>query len=214
MTFLSLVMWCGSGVAAPVAQNVAFPGYPETRHIRALKTKADRLYQAGDFARAHRIYRSRLAFYGDKYAQYMAGYQYLHGQGVERDLSLALAWYQLAAQRGDAALLKARDALAAVLTAEQRRLADMQFRELDAVHGDVRILQRLIFRDRLRARQRTGSRIGANNGPLTIIGPDGIAMDGDQYYQDLKAQMALRLAVLQTLKGRIEYGDLDVTEPD
>ena len=69
---------------------VQFPGYPETRALRSLKSRADKHYEEGRYSRSLHLYQRRLALFGDKYSQYMAGYQYLHGQGVERDIHRAL----------------------------------------------------------------------------------------------------------------------------
>ena len=72
---------------------------PESGTI-AIQQKVDRLYDAGFFERAYFIYRNELVPIGDKYAQYMVGFMYLAGLGIEQDSVAALAWYRLAAERG------------------------------------------------------------------------------------------------------------------
>ncbi|MCH8277932.1 MAG: SEL1-like repeat protein, partial [Proteobacteria bacterium] len=72
---------------------------PDSRTM-ALQNKVDRLFGAGNFERAFFLYRYDLAPLGDKYAQYMVGFLYLSGMGVEKDSTIASAWYRLAAERG------------------------------------------------------------------------------------------------------------------
>jgi TPR repeat protein len=89
-----------------VAQWAEFPtGDLDSRTIRT-QEKVESLYERGDYKRAHFIYSNELARQGDKYAQYMTGYMYLMGQGVEEDPVKAVAWYRIAAERHLAADLK------------------------------------------------------------------------------------------------------------
>ena len=48
-----------------------------------LQDRVDELYERGKYDRAYLIYRDELALAGDKYAQYMVGFMYLTGKGVE-----------------------------------------------------------------------------------------------------------------------------------
>ena len=211
-TTLLMVVGFTAG-AEPDMVQIPFPGYPETRVIRTLKAKADRLYAEGRYGRAHRLYAKRLAFYGDKYSQYMAGFQYLHGQGVARDPAKALAWFRLAAQRREPALVRLRDELAGQLSVEERGASDAYYQEIDAVYGDQRILERLIFADLRELRSMTGSRIGATIAPLKILRPDGTVSDATSFYDDVELRMHIRVQTLQLLRGSVEYGKLTVIEP-
>lgn len=63
-------------------------------------------YQRGDYAQAHRIWKS-LAEGGNPSAQYNLGLLYHHGLGVKRQLREAAKWYGRAAANGDADAQKA-----------------------------------------------------------------------------------------------------------
>ena len=56
---------------------------------------------AREYERAFMIYEKELAPLGDKYAQYMVGYMYLNAQSVLQDKISALAWFRIAAERGE-----------------------------------------------------------------------------------------------------------------
>ncbi|MEM7120884.1 MAG: trypsin-like peptidase domain-containing protein [Pseudomonadota bacterium] len=55
-------------------------------------------YDAGDFPRAFRVW-SALAAKGDAEAQYLVGYLYDDGLGVEHNLAEAARWYRMAAEQ-------------------------------------------------------------------------------------------------------------------
>ena len=211
---LALLALATSAAQGPDDITLEFPGYPETRAIRSLKARADKHYEEGRYERAFHLYRRRLAFLGDKYAQYMAGYQYLHGQGVDRDLPWAFAWYRLAAERGHADLVRVRDELTGQLNPDQHEVAAAHFNEIVRVYGDERILERLVFRDKRELGRMTGSRLGATIGALTVFGRDGTGVDATSYYGPIEARMLARLAALELLRGRVEYGELQVEEPE
>ena len=59
-------------------------------------------YKRGDYATAFKEYR-QLAEQGDAAAQFMLGWMYEKGEGVEQDNAKAVQWYRLAAKQGDAA---------------------------------------------------------------------------------------------------------------
>src|SRR3989442_662393 len=59
-----------------------------------------RAFQRNDFATALRIWRP-LAERGDDSAQHGLGMAYQHGMGVAADSSLAVKWFQLAANSGN-----------------------------------------------------------------------------------------------------------------
>ena len=76
----------------------------------------DELYSAGEYERALFIDERELPPRGDKYAQYMVGYMHLNAHGLPQDKVRALAWYRLAAERGNEVLVRARDELVVTLT--------------------------------------------------------------------------------------------------
>ena len=61
---------------------------------------AVKAYDGGDYATAF-AESLEAAKQGDPDAQYMAGFLYLRGQGVRRDLMRAYQWLTLAARQGD-----------------------------------------------------------------------------------------------------------------
>jgi len=73
-----------------------FPGGDASRNILKAQEKADSYFAKGKFDKAMLIYRDELAPVGDKYSQYMIGYMYLAGKGVQEDAIMASAWYRLA----------------------------------------------------------------------------------------------------------------------
>jgi len=140
-----LVVWLIA--TATAAAGVAFPGQPPDRRIIRIQEKVDTLFEQGSFERALFIYRHELAPLGDKYAQYMVGYMYLAGSGVEEDPVTALAWFGLAAERNQDTFVGARDKLAAVLTEAQREKSNGIYRALRVELGDVSLISRLVEDD-------------------------------------------------------------------
>lgn len=67
------------------------PGEPVTQSVRNLQRKADRAFEEGDYERAYRVFRNKLARKGDKHAHYMIGHLYEHGLGVPKDPARAVA---------------------------------------------------------------------------------------------------------------------------
>jgi hypothetical protein len=81
--------------------------------------RAEAAYYREDFATAAKLL-APLALRGDREAQYALGYLYYYGQGVPRDRTRALRWFQDASQQGHR---KARQALE--LVTEQARLSQV-----------------------------------------------------------------------------------------
>lgn len=136
--------------AAPAAladDYERFPGAPIDQRMQRIQQQVEELYDDGDYERALLIYEKELAPDGDKYAQYMVGYMTLTGRGVEEDTAEALAWYRLAAERGGSPYVRARDALAARLSAEERRRAAERHAALSRELGDRRLLMKLLRED-------------------------------------------------------------------
>ena len=117
-----------------------------TRTMRT-QAKAESLYQRGDYKRAHFIYSSDLARQGDKYAQYMTGYMYLMGLGVEADPVKASAWYRIAAERRAPEFVTVRDQVLRTLNDEQRTRSDELYVELRKEYSDLLIIMELLVED-------------------------------------------------------------------
>ncbi len=125
----------------------AFPGRGTNDELIKTQQKADALFEKGDYDRAMLIYRKDLAPLGDKFAQYMTGYMYYSGRGVEKDPVTAYAWYRLAAERSEESYVKSRDALESLLSEEQRRESDPIYLKLRKDIGDMALVTVLINND-------------------------------------------------------------------
>ena len=196
-------LWC---VVVYAQTYKPFPGITSDSRTIRLQESVEELYAAGNFERAFFIYENDLAPQGDKYAQYMVGYMYLHAQGVEQDKTRAFAWYRLAAERGESVLQRPQRKLiesmsAAEIARSNRFLADLR----DSI-GDMRLVTKLIEQDLKILKERTGSRVASAeySGPLIIIKPHGGTV-GPNYYHDVRVRLEVRLNYLGT---RIEISDI------
>ena len=71
-----------------------------TQTIEELEEKAKALYDDEEYEQAVEILR-KAAKLGGSYAQYLLGYCYFNGQGVEEDEEEAMKWWRVAAENGD-----------------------------------------------------------------------------------------------------------------
>ena len=159
-----------SGMA--MAQWTELPaGNLDSRTLRT-QTKAESLYQRGDYKRAHFIYSNELARLGDKYAQYMTGYMYLMGQGVVEDPVRASAWYRIAAERRIPEFMAVRDQVLRALDDGQRAQSDKLYVELRREYSDLVIVMGLLAEGTEHVNiARTGSRLAGRSGRVTIVDP-------------------------------------------
>lgn len=141
---LVLLLWL-LGVTA--IAEAGFPGRAPDRDIIKTQEKADSLVERGRYDRAMFIYRHELAPVGDKYAQYMIGFMYLAGKGVEADPAVAAAWYRLAAEREQDTFVNEHAKLFSLLTEDQRRRADGIYEELRSELGDAALIVKLVDDD-------------------------------------------------------------------
>ncbi len=196
-------LWC---VVAFAQTYKPFPGTtPDSRTIR-LQESVDELYLAGNFERALFIYEKDLAPQGDKYAQYMVGYMYLHAQGAEQDKARAFAWYRLAAERGESVLQRPQRKLIDSMSAAEIARSNNILADLRDSIGDMKLVTELIEQDLQILKERTGSRVARSeySGPLIIIKPRGGTV-GPNYYHDVRVRLEVRLHYLDT---RIEISDV------
>lgn len=183
--------------AAALAQWSTSPTENLDARTLRVQSKVEDLYLRGDFERAHFIYLNELAPIGDKYAQYMAGYMYLMGQGVTKDEVLASAWYRLAAERRSPEFVAVRDKLWASLDEEQRARSDRLYIDLRRQYSDLAIVSRLVEKtyDQLDVGT-TGSRVSGRSSPVTILDPKtGSGVSSDDYLRRIE----------RTLKKRLEF---------
>lgn len=175
----------------------------------ATQRKVDKLFDAGDYERAFFIYRNELAPLGDKYAQYMVGYLYLTGLGVEEDYAKASAWYQLAAERGTREFVAVRDQLTRNMSSAQIQESDRLYEELRLELSDLAVLMASIKRDHAEMQMKTGTRVNSEASQVTVIDARvGRTLSGNDYYGSIRRQLADRL---QQLK---EVGDFEELETD
>lgn len=183
---------------------------PNSRTL-AIQSKVDNLFEAGSYERAFFLYRHDLAPLGDKYAQYMVGFMYRSGIGVEEDLIVASAWYRLAAERGTPEFVAVRDRLLLNMEAAQRRRSDADYLTLRLKYCDLAVLMSAIRRSMEELDVRTGSRIPGASGPLTVIDVRrGTVQSGEEYYGAQRKQLVLRVKLLQEVGG---FQDMN-TDPD
>jgi TPR repeat protein len=181
---------------------------PDSRTM-ATQDKVDALFDTGDFERAFFIYRNELAPIGDKYAQYMVGYMYLAGIGVEEDRIAASAWYRLSAERGTAEFIVVRDRLMRNMNENEVRLSDDQYNQLRFEYCDLAVLLSSIKRNFKEVETKTGSRIQRESNAMTVIDSGGGRVwSGADYYGLIHAQLEDRLKLMQ------ELGDFQDMEMD
>lgn len=204
---LFAALWC----AASSAQTYRpFPGEPIDQRTRNIQDRVEAVYATGDYRRALLIYEKELAPIGDKYAQYMVGYMHLNGQGVAPDPVAALAWYRLAAERGEPLIEQTRDDLIATLSRDDIAASDAIFRDLWRSIGDRALVMELIQQDIRTLRAQTGTRIpgAVTIGPAEIYRPTGESL-GPNFYREIRQRLKMRMDYLET---RVEIEDLAIAE--
>ncbi|RDI99928.1 sel1 repeat family protein [Dyella solisilvae] len=129
--------------------------------------------QRQDYAHAISMYEVA-ASWAFKPAQYNLGVLYLNGHGSPVDLPRAMAWFALAAERGETQYVYAKQLLYAHLTPEQFAQANEIWRELLPTYGDATALRRAKARWREVRYAATGSRVGSGATHLMIGGQVGL----------------------------------------
>ena len=190
----------------------SFPGESADQRTIEIQKRVDELFAAGEFKRALFIYEKELAPRGDKYAQYMVGYMHLKGQSVPQDKVTALAWYRLAAERGNEVLEQARDELAESMTQAEINASNRIFLGLLQKIGDTRLIMALIQRDMNTLKGRTGTHIQGSNvgGRVVIVRPSG-RIEDPNFYRNLRLRLEARLNYLET---NVEISDIDLESDD
>ena len=211
LIFLFAVLMCLQVSLAVAQGSVGHRGVPIGAERLDVQDRADRVYERSDYDRAFLIYRNELAQMGDKYGQYMVGYMYLTGKGVEADSIAASAWYRLAAERGGSQYVAVSDGLWLQLDAAQQSQSDEQFVKLRKQFSDLAIVMKAIRADRDLLRSRTGSRLGGKSSALQIIDPNdtGAVMLEEEYYGKIEDRMMERLRFVALYIG----ADIVVDDP-
>ncbi len=174
----------------------------------AVQNKVERLFDAGEFERAFFIYRNELAPLGDKYAQYMVGFMYQTGLGVEEDSVSAAAWYQLAAERGTREFAVVRDRFLHVMDQDDAERSRVIYRELRLRYCDLAVLLASIKRNMEELQTRTGSRVRGQSSPVVVIENRKSRFgSGADYYASIREELEARLLLMKEIGG---FEDLDV----
>lgn len=213
---ITLVLVLLTHTATAVAQTSDLPwaGH-DSRSVR-IQAKVEAIYEQGDFQRAHFLYVNELAPIGDKYAQYMAGYMYLKGQGVPQDPVKALAWYRLAAENGAAEFVAVRNQLMAQLSEDDLDASDAVYVKLRQQYGDLAVVVAQLRRgDSTGSISITGSRIKGGSRPLTIVDPrTGTVISGDEYFRRANSRAQDQLDYITDALGIEPMSVDDMTDAD
>jgi len=175
--------------------SAGFPGVPpESRTIRT-QAKVEGLFERREYVRAHFIYRNELVAIGDKYAQYMVGFMYLTGKGVQKDAVMASAWYRLAAERQAPEFVAARDRLMTAFDAVDIARSDQAYINLCLQYSDLVLMLDLARKDMTMLNESTmGSRLSGGSRPVVIIDPRfGTVMSSDEYFRQINSRLQSRL---------------------
>jgi TPR repeat protein len=187
-----------------------FPGASADQRTLQAQRLVEQLYEDREFKRSLIIYEKELAPIGDKYAQYMVGFMYYRGHGVQVNRPAALAWFRLAAERRDPPIVAARDALFSTMSQEEIVESNQIFVKLWRELGDSQIILDLVRHDLNLLKARTGSRIpGANSSPVTIIRWDSAATSSDAYYDRVRKRLEMRL---NFLNSNVEIVDIALND--
>lgn len=166
----------------PVMRSAGFlSSHPDLRfRLLALeKRKAEEPEEAFKFFQ-------RAAFYADKPSQAMVAEMLWSGIGISQNRPLAYAWMDLAAERGYALFVEARERYWQQLDEIERARAIEAGQDVYARYGDDAAQPRIANTLR-RARQNvTGSRTGfTGNLRIVVPGPLGDeAIDGSKFYDE------------------------------
>ncbi len=184
---------------------LSFPGAETDQRTRRTQERVEELYVQGAYDRAYFIYRNELAPRGDKYAQYMIGYMHLTGAGVAEDPAVALAWYRLAAERGEPSISLAGDQLEGTLNPTQVAVTEALFAELKSELSDRVLIIKLVRKDLDLLRNSSARGDSRGGGHMLVIDRRYGHMSGAHYHQLIKNRLDVRL---RYLKGQVELVDV------
>ena len=206
---------CLFATLAAAQSTSAFPDMPVDAKTLHVFSQAEEVYERTDYDRAFFIYRNELAPIGDKYGQYMVGFMYLTGKGVEEDRIKASSWYRLAAERGTKEYVRVAEQVVATLDSAQLAESDRFFIELRKEFGDLVLVRNAIRKDMELLRRRTGSRLSKTTSPMTIVEArrPGESRSGDDYYGQIERRIEERLKYIAS-RVDIDIIDLDTAKLD
>jgi len=130
---------------------------------------------------------------------------HLTGAGVAEDPAVALAWYRLAAERGEPSISLAGDELEVTLSPTQIAATDELFAELKSVLSD-RVLIIKLIREDLDLLQDSSTRSDSGGGGHTLVIDRRYGqMSSGHYHQLIENRIDARL---KYLKGQVEVVDV------
>lgn len=191
-----MASFCASQLAQ-AGEYRQFPGAPADDRTLRIQERVEEIYAAGDHSRALLIYEKELAPAGDKYAQYMVGFMHLTGEGVAPDPMAAMAWYRLAAERGEESFVQARDELAASLTEDALERSDALFTDLWRQYGDRKLLLDLLEEDLELLQRQAGRGAESDSGSMLAAGYAGQEA-ADPIYRRVHGRLLERLRYLES----------------
>jgi hypothetical protein len=205
------VAFCLTAPGAFAAGTGPFPGSAVDSKTMRIQERVEELFEQGEYQRAHFIYRNELAPIGDKYAQYMVGYMYLTGTGVDEDPTLASAWYRLAAERSYKEFINERDQILRAFSEVDLIRSDNLYLQLRRQYSDVVLLLPLIEADIDSMKARTGSRLSGGGGSVMIVDArSGSSISADQFFGQIRRRTTARLKFMAQQLGRPDLN----TDPD
>ncbi|TDJ31765.1 MAG: sel1 repeat family protein [Gammaproteobacteria bacterium] len=174
-------------------------------------------YEGGRYDTAM-TYLQDASLWANKPAQFNIGAMYHNGQGVEKDLVEAYAWFALSAERfDDARMNELRDQTLAQLTTEDQERAKVREQELLSEHGDDRRLAKVAKWFRNEKREVTGSRVGFSGSALTIYSMSASGhwtwYSGTEYMK-YKAEWLSQWEQQYIPEGYTEFGELQLLEDE
>jgi hypothetical protein len=169
-----VVLFCGSRAARATDDPLADPEVHKA--LRAMKDTSTWYHPDlyGEFAGMRHYAQHRYAeaikyfdvgaYYADKLSQLSIGLMHLNGEGTPKDPAMALAWFEIAAERGYPNFVATRDRLRATLDPAQLSRSARIREQLAARYGDAVAKPRMVAELRQGQMQMTGSRTGFNFG--------------------------------------------------
>lgn len=188
--------------ATAFADTGSIDGNLFSSRVDALLTKADRLYEAGNYERAYFIYARDLVPLGHKYAQYMVGYMHLVGAGVDRDPEQALAWYRLAAELDTPEFVAVYEQLRDQLDDAALARSEAVYRDLRQQYSYVALAFRQLEADARELTEQTGSRLPGGSRAVIVVDPSNQGgRSGSRFYDETQQRFERNLADLETRLG-------------
>lgn len=103
-------------------------------NIYANESSGLRFYQQGEYGKAFRLL-SETAALGMKQSQYILGFMFMKGEGVDKNMLFGLAWMSLATESGNEDWMETYDRLYGSLNDAQRSMVDQKVDEYRAKFG-------------------------------------------------------------------------------